>query len=91
MIEVTEEMANAAWDALPVSAQESGEVDLDDMKVVLAAMLAIVERDHRVEAREPDPVATYGPDKPLLCICPASLCYSDEARALDLRCRAVEP
>lgn len=46
MIEVTDEMAEAGWDALPVSAQESGDVDLDDMKAVLAAVLAIVERDH---------------------------------------------
>lgn len=44
MIEPTDEMANAGWDALPVSAQESGDVDLDDMKAVLAAVLAIVER-----------------------------------------------
>jgi len=45
VIEPTAEMANAGWDALPVSAQESGEIDLDDMKAVLAAVLAIVERD----------------------------------------------
>jgi hypothetical protein len=45
VIEPTDEMTEAAWDALPVSAQESGEVDLDDMKVVLAAVLAIVGRD----------------------------------------------
>ncbi len=45
MIEPTDEMAEAGWDALPVSAQQSGEVDLDDMKTVLAAVLAIVERD----------------------------------------------
>jgi hypothetical protein len=48
VIEPNDEMANAGWDALPVSAQESGEVDLDDMRVVLAAVLAIVERDLRI-------------------------------------------
>lgn len=45
MIEPTDEMANAGWDALPVSAQESGHIDLDDMKTVLAAVLAIAGRD----------------------------------------------
>jgi hypothetical protein len=48
VIEPTDEMANAGWDALPVSAQESGEVDLDDMKDVLAAVLALVERDYQL-------------------------------------------
>lgn len=52
MIEVTDEMANAGWDALPVSAQESGDTDLDDMKKVLAAALAIVERDWNMQPRE---------------------------------------
>jgi len=51
VIEPTAEMANAGWDALPVSAQESGEIDLDDMKAVLAAALAIVERDYAVRFR----------------------------------------
>jgi hypothetical protein len=46
VIEPTDEMANAGWDALPVSAQESGEIDLDDMKTVLAAVLAVIERDY---------------------------------------------
>lgn len=46
MIEPTDEMAEVGWDALPVSAQHSGEIDLDDMKAVLAAVLAIVERDY---------------------------------------------
>lgn len=53
VIDPTDAMAEAGWDALPVSAQESGDVDLDDMKVVLAAVLAIVERDYRVEPRPP--------------------------------------
>lgn len=44
MIELTDEMAGAGWESLPVSAQESGDIDLDDMKVVLAAVLAIAER-----------------------------------------------
>jgi hypothetical protein len=48
VIKSSDEMANAAWDALPVSAQESGEVDLDDMKEVLAVALAIVERDYGI-------------------------------------------
>jgi hypothetical protein len=48
VIEPTGEMKNAGWDALPVAAQESGEIDLDDMGVVLAAALAIVERDYPV-------------------------------------------
>jgi hypothetical protein len=47
VIELTDEMAEAAWNALPVSAQEAGDVDLDDMKVVLTAVLALVERDLR--------------------------------------------
>lgn len=51
MIEPTDEMANAGWDALPVSAQESGDIDLDDMKQVLAAVLAIVERNHVILPR----------------------------------------
>lgn len=50
VIEPTDEMANAGWDALPVSAQEAGDIDLDDMKAVLAAVLAIVERDVVPEA-----------------------------------------
>jgi hypothetical protein len=45
VIEPTDEMAAAAWEALPVAVQESGEVDLDDMKVALGAALAIAERD----------------------------------------------
>ena len=49
MIEPTDEMATAGWDALPVSAQESGDVDLDDMKAVLAVVLALVERDYRLD------------------------------------------
>lgn len=51
MIEPTDEMANAGWDALPVSAQESGDIDLDDMKAVLTVALAIVERDYAVRPR----------------------------------------
>lgn len=53
MIEPTDEMAEVGWAALPVSAQESGEIDLDDMKAVLAAVLAIVERDYSVGKRIP--------------------------------------
>jgi len=53
VIEPTDEMANAGWDALPVSAQESGEIDLDDMKVVLAAVFAIVERDYEIVPQRP--------------------------------------
>lgn len=45
MIEPTDEMAEAGWDALPVVVRESGEIDLDDMKKALTAVLAIVERD----------------------------------------------
>lgn len=51
MIEPTVEMAEVAWDALPVQAQEDGSVDLDDMKTVLAAALALVERDYVIERR----------------------------------------
>jgi hypothetical protein len=53
VIEPTDEMANAGWDALPVSAQESGHIDLDDMKQVLAAVLSIVERDYDVAPKLP--------------------------------------
>lgn len=53
MIEPTDGMANAGWDALPVTVRESGEVDLDDMKVALAAVLTIVERDYVIERRCP--------------------------------------
>lgn len=49
MTEPTDEMATAGWDALPVSAQEAGDIDLDDMREVLAAALAFVERDHLIE------------------------------------------
>lgn len=48
MIEPTDEMANAGWDALPVAAQEPGHIDLDDMKAVVAAVLAIIERDYEI-------------------------------------------
>jgi len=50
VIEPTDKMAETAWDALPVQAQQDGNIDLDDMKVVLAAVLAIVERDVVPEA-----------------------------------------
>lgn len=51
MIDPTAEMVIAAWDALPVSAQDAGLIDLDDMRVVLAAVLAIVERDWNMQPR----------------------------------------
>jgi hypothetical protein len=60
VIEPTDEMANAGWDALPVSAQESGEIDLDDMKVVLAAVLPIVERDYDVRCGRRRPLDDTG-------------------------------
>lgn len=44
----TAEMAEAGWAALPVSAQESGDVDLDDMAAVIAAVFILVERDYRL-------------------------------------------
>ena len=53
MIEPTVEMAEAAWDALPVQAQQDGNVDLDDMKTVLAAALALIERDYNVSPKLP--------------------------------------
>lgn len=62
MIEVTDEMAAAGWEALPVSAQESGDIDLDDMKAVLVAALAIVQRDHVVYPRIQPGCDAAGPD-----------------------------
>jgi hypothetical protein len=51
VIEPTDEMANAGWDALPVTVRQSGEVDLDDMKAVLRAALAPVERDQAAQRK----------------------------------------
>lgn len=51
MIEPTDKMIEAGWDALPVVVRESGEVDLDDMTAVVAAVLAIVEKDYVVLPR----------------------------------------
>jgi hypothetical protein len=65
-MEPTDEMANAGWDALPVVARESGEIDLDDMKVVLAAVLAIVERDYVLYRRPTYDGSLWGPD---VCRC----------------------
>lgn len=50
MIEVTKAMCEAGWDALPVSAQEAGDVDIDDMAEVIGAVLALVERDYQTVA-----------------------------------------
>lgn len=80
MIEPTDEMVQAAQAA--TCGQEADEC----MRDALAAVLAIVERDYRVEPRPP-----WERDEPKLCACPRSLCYSGEARALDLRCRMDEP
>lgn len=61
VIEPTDEMAEAGWAALPVSAQESGGIDLDDMKAVLAAALALVEPEVLCGAVYIDP---RGGDRP---------------------------
>lgn len=58
MIEPTTGMAEAAWDALPVQAQQDGNVDLDDMKAVLAAALQFVHRDLTCEAALLDSCST---------------------------------
>lgn len=47
--EVTDEMVEAAWNAMPVSVQEVGDIDLDDMKTILTAALALIHRDYRLE------------------------------------------
>lgn len=47
---VTTEMCERAWDALPVQAQEDGNVDLDDMAKVLEVALEIAEREFRAAA-----------------------------------------
>jgi hypothetical protein len=70
VIEPTDDMANAGWDALPVSAQESGDVDLDDMKVVLAAALAIVDRGAgTVMVYVSEQTNTRRPGVRLVCTC----------------------
>lgn len=58
MIEPTTEMAEAAWDALPVQAQQDGNIDLDDMKTVLAVALQFVYRTLTREAALLDSNAT---------------------------------
>jgi hypothetical protein len=64
MIELTTAMAEAAWDALPVQAQQDGNVDLDDMKTVLAAALALVERDYDVTPKLPAVEHRMADDRP---------------------------
>jgi len=67
VIEPTDEMAEAGWDALPVVVRESGEIDLDDMKKALAVVFAIVERDYDVARKQPEPEpGTLAADLPLV-------------------------
>lgn len=39
-VKITDEAIEAAWNAQPVAAQEAGEIDLSDVKRVIAAALA---------------------------------------------------
>lgn len=39
-VKITDEAIEAAWDAQPVAAREAGEIDLDDMRQVIAVALA---------------------------------------------------
>jgi hypothetical protein len=77
VIEPTDEMVRAfdlaAWEG-PV--EQDADPTVADIGAGLAAVLAIVERDYELVAR-----------KPKCTGCPPALCYSDEARALDLTCR----
>lgn len=71
VIEVTKAMCEAGWDALPVSAQETGDVDIDDMAKVIAAALAVVKRDYRTEPSPPWQRAVppgCGAQHPHLCV-----------------------
>jgi hypothetical protein len=61
VIEPTDEMAEAAWEALPVAVQEAGELDLLDIKAVLTAVLAIVARDYTLRPRRKGESKFKGP------------------------------
>lgn len=85
MIEPTDEMAEAGWAALPVSAQESGDIDLSDMSVVLRAVLAIVERDWNMQPRPegsrlPPTTAPSNPWAPIVDPCTGCGCAKADHR-----------
>jgi hypothetical protein len=70
VIEPTDEMVQAAQAA--TCRAESDEC----MRDALAAVLAIVERDHIGRLRAPGPEMIKAADQQV-CACPPSLCYSD--------------